>query len=150
MKNRNHKYAWTIVVTTPEIYHSYLNELNKDLRPFVDEYVQADNYFLAIGIADENVFGGFAVSKNGELHGLFALDKNCGKQIFERQIRIGSLNNDSLKLNCTGDFLKEFYESFGFKVYLKMRWDERLAQKNWNSERFGMPNIYFMKRTYNE
>lgn len=140
------KYGWTIVLTTPEVYHSYLNELDKDFRPFIDEYVQADDYFIAIDITNENVFGGFAVSKNGNLGGLFTLDKNCGKKMFERQMRIGSLNNDSLKLNCTGDFLKSFYESFGFKVYTTMRWDERLAPKNWNTERFGMPNIYYMKK----
>lgn len=142
------KYGWTIVITTNEVYHQYLNELENDLRYFIDEIVVADYYFLAIDIQNEQVFGGFAITIDQELKGLFSLDKAKGANLFIRQMRIAKTFKSSnvLKLDCIGEFLREFYESFGFKVYNIARWDERLAPKNWNTERFGMPNLYYMKK----
>lgn len=142
------KFGWTILLTTEEAYHSYLNELESDVRCFLDETIVADCYFLAMDIHTEKIFGGFAITTNQELKGLFSLEKAKGANIFIRQMRIAKTFKTSniLKLNCIGEFLREFYESFGFEVYNVARWDERLAPKNWNTERFGVPNIYYMKK----
>ena len=140
------KFGWTIVQTTQEIYHTYLNELEDDLRCFLDETIIAEYYFLAMNIHDEKVFGGFAIDKQF-IKGLFALNKNNGKKLFERQLNIAKATEYKfVYLNCIGNKLKEFYEEFGFEIYAIARWDERLACKKWNSKRFGMPNIYYMKK----
>lgn len=137
----------TIVLTTKEVYHTYLNELDKDLRQFVDQEVVADCYFLGVRIESEQVIGGFAIAQTGELKGLFALEKGYGEFLFKSQVRVAQKTYKGKKLFvvCIGEFLKKLYFEFGFEWTHIFRWDERLAPKNWNGQKFGFPNVYRME-----
>jgi len=143
---------YTIVISTSEIYHSYLNELESDLRAFIGEIVVADHYFLAIDLEKEEVLGGFAFSDNGELQGLFSLvrGKWLGEEFFDKQVTIATKHLKGkikwLTLNCLGLRLHGFYSASGFKRDNVARWDERLAPKEWNTKRFGMPNLFYMSK----
>jgi len=143
---------YTIVVSNDEIYHSYLNELESDLRAFIDKVVVADHYFLAIDLEQEEVLGGFAFSDNGELKGLFSLvrGQELGKELFDKQVSIATKHLKGtithLALNCLGLKLHSMYSDFGFTTYNFARWDERLAPKKWNADKFGTPNIFYMSK----
>lgn len=143
------KYKWTIVETTKEVFNTYINELERDMRQFVDEEVIAENYYLAMILSEERVLGGFATSSNGNIQGLFSLEKGIGKKLLSKQLAICEYDvkyGVKLKLTCIGDFLKKFYQSFGFEVVNTFNWDERLAPKLWNGKRFGFPKIYYMTK----
>lgn len=145
-EKKKNKKPWTVAHVTKEIYHQYLDELDLDMRNFVDYFVVADNYFLAVDIQNEEIIGGFATRDSGELKGLFSLEKGYGRDILKRQTRIAGLQNKEVHLDCIGKYLRNFYEKEGFEVYEIARWDERLAPKEWNSKRFGFPCIYKMKK----
>lgn len=125
-------------------YHSKLNELEKDLRAFIYDEIEADFYYLVLDTNSEMIVGGFTTSYNGNLNGLFSLVKGQGKKIFK--LRLQYALGDILTIFCIGDKLKSLYENFNFKVEDTIKWDNELAPKNWNYERFGTPDLYIMRR----
>jgi len=63
------------------------------------------------------------------------------------------MNNDFLWAKITGDKLiavvvgetqRKMFEELGYSVNSFARWDERLAPKNWDTNKHGMPNTYTM------
>ena len=49
-------------------------------------------------------------------------------------------------LDCIGKRLARAYESiFGFVVYRVEKWDDKFAPEGWDYEKFGRPNIYYLK-----
>ena len=130
-----------------EQYHIVLNKLPKSLRAYIDKYVRADNYYLAYD--KDKTIGGFGTNKNGYLTGLFSLYKGYGKKLFK--YRLVQMKKDidrsvtSLTIFCTGNKLRELYESFNFKVINTITWDDAYATENWDYKRFGRPNLYEME-----
>lgn len=66
------------------------------------------------------------------------------------------VNNDDLNAIVVGEVHRKIFEELGYSVYNYARWDERLAPKNWDTSKHGMPNTYYMqpqidfKKEYNE
>ena len=56
--------------------------------------------------------GGYALSKGGELIGLYSLCKGSGKLLVAHAIQMGAC-----KLNCAGVRLRDYYSKLGFVVY---------------------------------
>ena len=63
-----------------------------------------------------------------------------GDEVVEAAKKVGAK-----KLECLGDFLREFYEGHGFEVKDWDYWDERFRPNNWNEEESGNPNVYYME-----
>lgn len=66
------------------------------------------------------------------------------------------VTGDKFKAVVVGESMKLMFEELGYSVYNYTRWDERLAPKDWDSNKYGMPNTYYMtaqidfKKEYNE
>jgi len=137
---------WDIVHTDILSFNTYVNELRDELRVFVNEVVIADNYYLVMDITKEEIYGGFATNENGTITGIFSLEKGMGKDIIKSAIEMAIMDSGmkvySLKLTCIGDFLKELYLSFGFKVLAQMGWNNN----DWDYNKFGTPEIYYMRK----
>ena len=129
-------------------YHSQLNNLHKDLRAFVHDEVIADIYYLVFDIDSGIVIGGFTVKDNGELNGLFSLVKGIGKKIFNLRLDYAKKYSTAKEFTifCIGDKLKNLYNNFGFEITSTIKWNDELAPKNWNYDRFGTPDLYIMRR----
>jgi len=144
------KLNWSIVNTDSEAYNTYVNELSDDLRKFIDKYVDAKNYYLIMNLSEEEIYGGFATNMSGEIKGVFSLVNGLGKEIIKSAMEMATLdkhpNIHSLKLSCIGEYLKDLYQEFGFKVVARMNWDEDQNIEDWNYNKFGRPDIYYMKK----
>jgi hypothetical protein len=138
--------------TTKESFHILLDGLQDDLRAMIDDEVIADNYYVVH--KNDSIQGGFATCADGYLTGLFSYYSGMGREIFELRLRQArkdaNENVHEFKLLCTGKFLRKFYERFGFQVYHTFSWDDKLAPKGWNYDRFGRPDIYQMRRHIND
>ncbi len=131
-------------------YHSQLNNLHKDLRAFIYDEVKADIYYLVFDMNSGIIVGGFTTNKNGNMNGLFSLVKGIGNKLFELRLKYALKNIDTehkyLNIFCIGDKLKNLYNNFGFEITSTIRWNDELAPKNWNYDRFGRPDLYIMRR----
>ncbi len=128
------------------VYNKYLNQLAPDKRAYLDDKVEADEYYLAF--EGDKVVGGFGVNYNGYLTGLFGIEKGYGKRIFKLRLKIAGSkvkgSNNKLNLFCTGNFLRDLYKGFGFKVTNTLEWDDEYAPDNWDYEKSGRPKLYEM------
>lgn len=131
-----------------EDYHSQLNNLHKDLRAFIYDEVIADIYYLVFDINSGIEVGGFTVKNNGELNGLFSLVKGIGKKIFNLRLDYARKYSTAKEFTifCIGDKLKNLYNNFGFEITSTIKWNDELAPRNWNYERFGRPDLYIMRK----
>lgn len=131
-----------------EAYHSQLNNLHKDLRAFIYDEVIADVYYLVFDINSGIEVGGFTVKNNGELNGLFSLVKGIGNKIFNLRLDYARKYSTAKEFTifCIGDKLKNLYNNFGFEITSTIKWNDELAPKNWNYDRFGRPDLYIMRR----
>lgn len=135
----------TVVRVYKAYYMSVLNTLPEDKRAFLDDDIEADNYYLVFkGLP----VGGFATRSDGYLTGLFALNKGLGKTIFTTRLQYASKDKaegvKQLEIFCTGDYLKDFYSNYGFEVMEVTKWDDNYAPAKWDYAKFGRPNLYTM------
>lgn len=125
-------------------YHSQLNHLEKDLRAFIYDEVTSDIYYLVFDTNSGIIIGGFTTTDCGHMNGLFGLVKGQGKKIFKLQLQYSTAKE--LTIFCIGDKLRSLYESFNFKAKDTIKWNDELAPKNWNYDRFGKPDLYIMRK----
>lgn len=139
-----------VTPTDKDMYHVVLDRLKPDKRVYLDNVVEADNYYY-IEDRSGKVVGGFATTRRGYLTGVFTLVKGIGKEVF--RLRLQQARKDlatgvkQFRIFCTGDFLKEFYEELGFKVTDVVEWDDHFAPDGWNYEEKGRPNLYNMEKS---
>ena len=137
--------------TDTNTYHQALNQLPANLRAMLDEHVQADKYYLVR--QQGMITGGFATNTTGYLTGLFSLKKGNGKKIFNLRLQQAKIDSDStcdkLTIFCTGEFLKDFYKEYGFRVDRAVTWNPEFAPDNWDYQKFGTPKLYWMSRHIN-
>lgn len=96
---------------------------------------------LCCAIINEGVCG-VAILKDGSIVNLFKQKKEFS-QALSSLISIGIING-GYKLDCYGKTLAQMYLSFGFLPIARCLFDESKADANWNLERDGKPDIYFM------
>jgi len=131
-----------------EYYDNILAQLQDDLRAFMDEPVRATKYYL---VFDSGVpIGGFAIQTPLlVLTGVFALSKGNGDMVMKHALQSLKEMHSGVKivsLTCIGEKLLLFYVRHGFAVSSAFPFDERLANKKWNYEKYGKPPVYFMVR----
>jgi len=133
-----------------ETYHVYLNRLKDDKRSFLDDIVEAEYYYIAVDGAGV-VHGGFATTKRGYLTGLFSLSKGRGNEIFKLRLQTARKDLDAsvkqFRIFCTGDFLREFYGEWGFRVTDVVEWEDKFAPKGWDYTKNGRPTLYNMEKS---
>jgi len=140
------------VATDVNQYHSHLDRLDGNKRAMLDNHIEADFYYLVKDVT-ETVVGGFATTKVGYLTGLFSLKKGIGEKIFNLRIIQSKIDIDiridTFTLFCTGDYLKGFYEKYGFAVDEEIEWNDEFASQNWDYAKFDKPKLYNMSRKVN-
>ena len=116
------------------------NSLPEWQRAFVtqydsDDYKRMKTHMLADGSA------GYAVN-DGELVSVFSKPgAHRGADVLESAIKEGADH-----LDCFDGFLPQYYKRYEFKEYKRIPWDDNYAPEGWDFERFGKPDIVFMKR----
>ena len=55
------------------------------------------------------------------IHGLFSLEKGYGRKLLSELIKnyLSTGSKECIRLNCIGKKLRDYYESFGFKVFFE-------------------------------
>ena len=117
------------------------NMLDQDLFAFLTPHTEQD--YVTKGtklyLSKDGKFG-FGLNPDGELISVFSLERQRGKILVAEARKQGATY-----LSCMGDHLFELYSEFEFSPVEVIRWDNQFAPKNWNYERFGIPNIYDMR-----
>lgn len=125
----------------PYIFIEQLKKIKDNKKAFIDWYTEDEYKEKGIKLfLSENKKYGFGVSKNRELVSVFSLENGSGDLIVKEAIKCGVD-----KLWCLGEKLKSLYGRNKFKVIEEYNWDENLAPKNWDYEKYGRPNCYYME-----
>jgi len=134
------------IQVTSVYYHTRLNMLEKRLRGFINDKVKADKYYLVFSKSGLPI-GGFGTNKNGWLVGLFSLEKGLGDTLIPLAIKQAQkdLVEGSIRIFCTGEYLRKQYANKGFEVYDIVEWDEREISSTWSKKEFGTPPLYYMR-----
>lgn len=127
---------------THEEFIGQRNRLPSGLKAFLTPHTPEDYIKLEADLYLSNTkLSGFGVKPDGELISVFSLPGTKeGDEVVEAAKKVGAK-----KLECLGDFLREFYEGHGFEVKDWDYWDERFRPNNWNEEESGNPNVYYME-----
>lgn len=141
---------------TPEglrLYSEGLASLDGGKRSFVTHYTpeemarkaeRGDRFFL-----NENG-AGYIIDLDGDLQAVFnASDvRGMGRQALEEAIDNGAVTLDAFDVpkEIAGVNLPEFYGQYGFQETGRIQWDDAYAPDGWDYERYGRPDIVFMRR----
>jgi hypothetical protein len=123
------------------------DRLPSDLRAFLtphspDDYIKMEaELYLS-----NSKSSGFGLKPGGELISVFSLPgANEGDDAVKAAKKFGAQ-----KLECLGEFLREFYEWHGFEVKQYASWDDKYRPVEWNEKVYGRPNVYYMELKKNE
>lgn len=144
------KMQFNLSYVTQASYNLLLEDLDDDLRAFIDDDVVADHYVIAMDMDTQEILGGFTYMDTGVIGATFVFQKGFGSKLMGSAITFVQDNAEKLFgymfLDCYGDFLRSFYEKFGFEVTTSREFKEELAPEGWNKERFGLPTYYEMRK----
>lgn len=85
---------------------------------------------------------GYGIDRECHLISLFSLPG-----AFEGATAVkDAIANGATELDCIGNILADFYKTYGFAEYHREKWDDRFAPKGWNYDKWGRPDIIFMRR----
>jgi hypothetical protein len=100
-----------------------------------DEYATMKIGYNPVGV-------GYAVKPNGDIVSIFNISgqKGLGEEAIKQAIKAGGN-----KLDAFDGKLVEYYKKFGFKEYNRIKWSDEYAPTGWDYEKYGRPDIVFMK-----
>jgi hypothetical protein len=137
------KAGWTppFLETSPEKFTKQRDKLPKALLNYLTPYT-AEGYKAAdVKLKLHESGGGGYGLKGDELISVFSLPgKHLGSELVDDAIA-----NGAKRLDCLGDSLLKFYSNKGFKVVKTDTWDDKYAPKDWDYEKSGRPNLYYME-----
>lgn len=85
---------------------------------------------------------GYALKPDGDIISVFA-EKGSREGV---NAMLSAIANGGTKLDCFDGFLaKKFYPRFRFTEYDRLQWDDQYAPEGWDRERFGTPDVVFMR-----
>lgn len=118
------------------------NQMPETLSVFLTTYTSTDYIEMnATCYLSNDEKSGYAIKTDGDLISVFSIPgANQGSNAIK-----SAIENGATKLDCISDFLKTIYEKFGFVEYNREKWCDEYAPHNWNYERFGRPDIIYMK-----
>jgi hypothetical protein len=130
------------VKAEPESIISGIKSLPNDLKPFVTSYTPKQ--YAEAGsrcYLSKSGASGYAVKPDGDITSVFsAPEAHEGLAAVRSAIQRGGT-----KLDCFDGKLPKFYARLGFREYDRVKWDDRFAPENWNYQKWGRPDIVFMK-----
>jgi len=90
---------------------------------------------------------GICVKEDGDVVSVFKSydENNYLENALDSLMPIALINGGS-KLDCFGEYLTRRYIEHGFVPVAKCKFSEEDAPKNWDFDKFGKPDIYFMCR----
>lgn len=139
------------------LYSEGLASLEPGKREFVTHYppevmaekaARGDRFFL-----NENG-AGYIIDHEGDLQAVFnASDvRGMGRAALEEAIANGAVKLDAFDVpkEIAGVNLPEYYGQFGFVEVDRMPWNDAYAPQGWDYEKYGRPDIVFMRRMVEE
>ncbi len=90
---------------------------------------------------------GYAIAKDGDIISVFSKPGfHHGQEAIKSAITNGGKKLDCFDIKQGSKVnLPKLYKKFGFKIISNLKWGDQYAPKNWNYERYGRPNVAFMK-----
>jgi len=112
------------------------------LKPFLTIY-SAQEYKASKSACylSEDKQSGYAITGENDLISVFSLP---GAKQGQDAVK-SAIENGAVTLDCMDGYLPRFYATFGFVEYSRAAWDEQYAPGDWDYERFGRPDIVFMR-----
>ncbi len=116
------------------------NRMPETLKVFITQYSAKEytNMNTACFLSTDNK-SGYALTEDKDLISVFSLNSK-GVEVVKSAIQ-----NGATTLDCIGDFLASYYSKFGFVESDRMTWNDDYAPENWDYEKFGKPDVIFMK-----
>jgi len=118
------------------------DRLPKHLKAFVTPHSAKDYRRLGAEVyMTRDGLAGYAITRDRDLISVFSLPgARRGAEVVADAIERGARS-----LDCIDGKLPEFYNRFGFKEYDRIAWDDKYAPKDWDYDRFGRPDIVYMR-----
>ncbi len=85
---------------------------------------------------------GYALDPSGDIQNLFNASKRRGHG---RKAMEHALAQGGVKLDAYEGFLTELYGKRGFEITGRERWNPEYGPEDWNYERFGEPDVLYMR-----
>ena len=126
----------------PEKFTKIKNQMPETLAVFLTKYNSTDyKNIKAVCYLSNDKKSGYAIKPDGDLISLFSLPgANQGFKAIKSAIK-----NGATKLDCIGEFLVSTYSKCKFVEIKRESWNDEYAPKNWDYEKFGNPDIIYMK-----
>lgn len=120
------------------------NSLNPDKRIMLTPYTLNDYDALYTRLyLSQNHDAGFGISRDGELLSVFSLIRGNSKAIIEAAIELGAIEVSCFDIEGK---LPSLYRAYGFKDDQRVPWDPARAPDGWDYDRYGTPDILFLRR----
>jgi len=131
-----------IKVNPDKFYISISKGLPSDLQKMISFYNEEELANLGVSFyLSDNEKSGYGLTRDKDLINVFsATGAHQGPATV-----IDAIKNGAETLDCFDTNLPGFYRKFGFDEYKRVKWDDRYAPEGWNYERFGRPDIIFMR-----
>jgi len=107
------------------------------LTPYTSEQLKGSIIKKVSGINS-----GYVVKPDGDIVNVFNNSRHKGLGVVNI---IDAIGNGGTKLDCMDGYLVKLYKSLGFVEYDRIAFDPKYAPKNWNYEKFGRPDVVFLK-----
>lgn len=85
---------------------------------------------------------GFALTPEGDLVGLI---NNSGRKEACADAVVWAIREGARTCDCVAGFLDQWYPLFGFSESHRFHWDDELAPRGWDYERYGRNDVVFFR-----
>ncbi len=124
-------------------WYTYIDARDKTYSPFLTYLGEKELSGSRLYLSKQHKGSvSYAIDPDNELFGLFNNSdiKGIGKSAIFDAIKNGADN-----LFCFGGYLPKLYAQFGFIITHFAPWDEKLAPDKWDYNKYGRPNVIWMK-----
>lgn len=129
-------------IAEPEEFVRVRDSLMPDLLAYLTPHTAEEYRRMRVKLyLSKDKKSGFGLKTDKQLISVFSLYKRRGRKIVKLTVGLGAAS-----VECLGEMLRRLYGREGFQVIEKLPWNDAIAPKNWNYDRFGRPNYYILKR----
>ena len=123
--------------------YTYIDARDKRYSPFLTYFDEKDLLSSRMWLSKQHKgLVGYAIDSNNELFGLF---NNSGIKGLGKSAILDAIKNGADKLFCFDGYSPKLYAQFGFVITDSAPWDEELAPDKWDYEKYGQPNVVWMR-----
>jgi hypothetical protein len=130
-------------LVTAEVFLHYFKkarEINLNIRNFTTPPNPQTLKFHDCYLSRDGL-SGYSVADDGELCNVFSIARGRGKDIVLHAVQVG----DATKTFNFDGKLTLLYNTCSFNVVDRAPWDAELAPEDWEYEKFGTPDVVWMK-----